>query len=44
MKRFVLSFAAMTAALALGVGVAFAQTLVGDGADNRLVGTPKPTS
>jgi Ca2+-binding RTX toxin-like protein len=39
MRQLVILLAVMATALLLGAGVAFAQTIIGDAGDNRLVGT-----
>ena len=39
MRQLVILLVVMATALMLGAGVAFAQTIVGDAGDNRLVGT-----
>jgi Ca2+-binding RTX toxin-like protein len=41
MRQLITVLAVMTTALMLGAGVAFAQTIIGDAGDNRLVGTPQ---
>jgi hypothetical protein len=41
MRQLITVLAVMTTALMLGAGVAFAQTIIGDVGDNRLVGTPQ---